>query len=509
MCFRRRWLLSSALAALLLASVACGRKKSPQPPILMVPARTLDLAVQQRGSEMLLRFTYPLTTAAGTSLGPVQSVELWELLQEVPVSTFVVKSEEGEATAAAQGEGAAAEGGESTAPGESTEGTATPAEGAAGQATAEPEAEATEPEAEATEPAAEASAAGATAGAGEETAPSVTLERIRDDELELPAGMTRLEDLVPVDPSEFAATATSLLTLEGPELESAVSGDKIQIRITLADIGTRDHLPVHSFAVKTTSANGLVSAYSNLAWIVRRDPPPAPTHFAVTPQADGIELDWTYAGKGPASAQPPTTPLVTATTPATSSPLAPAELATAPPASPPPAAAAPVDDSGIEAFNVYRRDANSPTYDQPLRRLEKTERTFVDRTAAFGQSYVYAVTAVLRSGPTVESALSTEREVAYDDRFPPPPPHNVVTFVEARSVRLLWDASDASDVAGYFVERQIGDGDWIALQQEPLTGLEYTDRAVVSGQRYRYRVSAIDQTEHRGEPSQSVEVRIP
>jgi hypothetical protein len=316
--------------------------------------------------------------------------------------------------------------------------------------------------------------------------------------------MTRLEDLVAPDPAEFTASATQQLVLQGPELDSAVAGDRIRTRITLPELTQRHDFEVHAFSVKTVSNTGRISAFSNLTWVVRRDPPEAPTEFEVHPQSDGIELRWTYAGRGPA-------PEVSLEEPSGEAPAPPPPAqATSTPAPGDIEVEEIVDDGGIDAFHIYRRSARSPHYDAPLRRVEKADRTFVDRSAAFGESYIYALAAVKRNGPLIESALSTEREVAYEDRFAPGPPRNLVTFADPQSVRLLWDPSSSPDVAGYFVERRTGTSDeWAPLNTEPILGLEYTDRRVRSGQTYSYRVLAADQNDLRGDPSIPTEVRVP
>jgi Fibronectin type III domain len=469
--------------------IACGRKVAPRPPIQIIPARTLDLVVQQRGSELLLGFSYPQTTVSGTALGGIQAVELWEYEQNLPVATFVAVPAEEETGTATEG---SAEGVED----ESLEGEAeSPA--AAGMETGSESGSGTE----------EAAAGEAT---GDDVAEGieervVTLKLIEDGAIALPEGMTRLEDLVVPDPAEFTASALQRLVLQGPELDSAVAGDRIRTRITLLELTQRHDFEVHAFAVKTVSNTGRTSAFSNLTWVVRRDPPEAPTEFEVQAQSDGVELRWTYAGRGPA---PEVTPETQSGGDASQAPPTPGLM-------PGPAPGAIeiediVDDGGIEAFHVYRRSARSPSYDAPLRRVDKADRTFVDRTAAFGESYIYAVAAVKRNSPLIESTLSTEREVDYEDRFAPGPPRNLVTFAEPRSVRLLWDPSSSPDVAGYFIERRTGASEeWSALNTEPILGLEYTDPGVRSGQSYSYRVLAVDQKGLRGDPSVPTEVRVP
>lgn len=76
-----RSLFRLAPAALLLALpalTACGRQGDPRPPLRAIPAPTRDLGVVQQGARLLLSFTYPKTTPAGTALEGISTVEVFE-----------------------------------------------------------------------------------------------------------------------------------------------------------------------------------------------------------------------------------------------------------------------------------------------------------------------------------------------------------------------------------------------------------------------------------------------
>ena len=77
----------SALAAALaiaLALAACGKEGPPTPPLRAVPAPVKDLAVRQRGTHVLLSFTYPQTTPGGAALNGVTKVEVYEAVLQPP-----------------------------------------------------------------------------------------------------------------------------------------------------------------------------------------------------------------------------------------------------------------------------------------------------------------------------------------------------------------------------------------------------------------------------------------
>lgn len=71
-------LAPAALLLALPALTACGRQGDPQPPLRAIPAPTRDLGVVQQGTRLLLSFTYPKTTPAGTALEGISAVEVLE-----------------------------------------------------------------------------------------------------------------------------------------------------------------------------------------------------------------------------------------------------------------------------------------------------------------------------------------------------------------------------------------------------------------------------------------------
>ena len=161
-------------------------------------------------------------------------------------------------------------------------------------------------------------------------------------------------------------------------------------------------------------------------------------------------------------------------------------------------------------FRVYRRDAASRAYGTPIAQPTTTARSHLDQTASFDSRYVYSVTTVSLESPLVESALTAEREVQYDDRYPPEPPGGVIVFAEAGRVRVLWEPSPATDLAGYLVYRRSADGSGFdRLTTDPGLELEYLDATVASGRGYSYYVSAVDSSGNESEASETVDVEVP
>ena len=217
--------------------LACGRKEPPRPPASKVPAKIIDLSVQQRGMELLLTMTYPSTTMGGLALSEIEAVEIWEAVRYTsPLVSEELTSEDDELAIEADG-----------VPGEA------PIEEA--EAVAEEETE-------------------------------LGLFQLPT---ELP-GEEQMEDLVTVDPREFRQSAQLRWTLQGTELSSAVHGGQLLVRLPIDEIPEQEEVRV--FAATTLAGPRLVSQFSNLVKIGLREPPDPPTSISVASTASGVELDW-------------------------------------------------------------------------------------------------------------------------------------------------------------------------------------------------------------------------
>ena len=75
------------LILVLLLATACGKKGSPSPPVPIVPMATSDLVVTQRGTTVLLTWTYPSTTTAGRPLDDqLRRISVFRFREELPAS---------------------------------------------------------------------------------------------------------------------------------------------------------------------------------------------------------------------------------------------------------------------------------------------------------------------------------------------------------------------------------------------------------------------------------------
>lgn len=134
---------------------------------------------------------------------------------------------------------------------------------------------------------------------------------------------------------------------------------------------------------------------------------------------------------------------------------------------------------------------------------------YVDNRAVFGQTYRYSVQAFMKSGSTeAQSAVSEPVSITPEDRFPPAVPSGVSASRGISSIELSWDPVPDTDLRGYYVYRAAGDGP-LGRLGELLAAPAYSDRAVESGKKYRYAISAIDRTGNESARSSTVEATTP
>lgn len=406
-------MFSRSLPVLLFVALslsACGRKEPPQPPPSKTPAPIIDLQIQQRGPEILLQMSYPSVTLAGQPIEDLEAIEIWKTTRII--SSFI-EPEEGDLETATLGE--------------------------------EAEGEQPEEPAELEEPAEPETSLFSLPGAVD----AAIVEESK-------------EELIVIAEADFAAAAQLAWTLRGAELDAAVVGDKLFMRMPIEETlpaGTEETVLV--LGARALASLGRPSSFSNLVKLLPRTPPLAPDDLVVEPTPLGIQVDWQ----------------------------------------------AREDEIG---YRVYRRNANVRDFGDPLSSPRRGTTTYLDTTAEFGRRYIYTVTSVVSKKPVVESAIAAEHEVHYLDRFPPARPRDVVALPETGRVRLLWKPSTSEDTEGYWIyRRDPGETTFRVINTDLVVGSEYLDRDLIQGQLYSYYILAIDAEENQSEPSETIEVRVP
>jgi hypothetical protein len=163
-------------------------------------------------------------------------------------------------------------------------------------------------------------------------------------------------------------------------------------------------------------------------------------------------------------------------------------------------------------FEVYEVARNVPadapvTAPAPLTPEPVAATEFTQAGITLGGERCFYVTAVdIVDGVHVRGPASPIECASFADIFPPSPPKEVVAVAVPGGVNLLWEPSDARDVAGYLVLRSETPGATLTpLMARPVTTLSYRDDSVRAGVRYIYAVVAVDGAGNRSQESNRVE----
>ena len=89
---------SSPTILLLALLLGCGKAGPPAPPVPQIPRAATDLVVAQQGPILVLAFSYPSLTVAGTTLGDLERIRVIRWIEELP-PTLAAPPAEGEAAA--------------------------------------------------------------------------------------------------------------------------------------------------------------------------------------------------------------------------------------------------------------------------------------------------------------------------------------------------------------------------------------------------------------------------
>jgi hypothetical protein len=73
------------LALLFVATVFCGKRGDPRPPVPVIPQATSDLVVAQRAGQVILSWSYPSLTTAGRALTDIRRIEVFRYVEALPV----------------------------------------------------------------------------------------------------------------------------------------------------------------------------------------------------------------------------------------------------------------------------------------------------------------------------------------------------------------------------------------------------------------------------------------
>lgn len=377
----------TALALLVIVTVACGKRGDPRPPIPIIPAATSDLVVTQRADRVLLSWSYPSLTTAGKNLTDIRRISVYRYEEPLPV-----------------------------APGGRDPKTLMPGD-----------VDPTQPQ------------------------PVVMFSRIPT-----------------VPQAQFTKLSTRIDSIEKANLAEATAGARLLFHDT-PPFRSSDGRPVRlTYAVVTEGATAR-SQPSNLAVIVPLPVGFPPTGLTATARAEGVTLTWTTPQQAVGGTGPPI----------------------------------------VSGYNVYRTAPGTAPgeLEIAINTAPVTETTYTD-APAFGE-HEYRVSAVATTGPPlVQSGLSAPAKAAFRDLVPPAAPATVTALLETKLVRLLWDAVEAPDLAGYNVYRIEGPYR-LKLNPAPLKESNFLDISIDIGIGYSYEVTAIDTSGNESAPAKTETVIVP
>jgi hypothetical protein len=205
-------------------------------------------------------------------------------------------------------------------------------------------------------------------------------------------------------------------------------------------------------AVRLANEKGRFSEWSNAVTVSVQQPLATPSNLKAEPAPQGVQLSWTAPGSN--------------------------------------------------QFHVYRKGEEDKT---PTLLASSDQASYLDTTAQFGKTYEYYVEGAHDKTVTDVAGPVT---IAPRDIFPPAVPAGLTASAGVGTVELAWERNTEPDFKEYRVFRAEGDGPFAQIAAG-LDAPSYSDHAVESAKRYRYRVSALDQNGNSSEPSSPVDVTGP
>jgi hypothetical protein len=230
--------------------------------------------------------------------------------------------------------------------------------------------------------------------------------------------------------------------------------------------------PIRSYVAFAVSSRGRLGDPSGMVAAPLVTPPSPPGPSGVTYTATSVEVAWE---------EPPTFRL----------PVQEAQV------EPPALQSSPVLP-GLQPsqYVVYDVAASGdPDVERPLRLgAPVSEPSYIDSDVTLPDTRCYEVRVLDRAGELdVLGDPSPATCVVLTDTFPPVAPTGLIAVADTTGISLVWDDNAEADLAGYLVLRgTAADATLQPLTVEPIVRTAYQDTDVVAGERYFYRVLAVD-----------------
>ena len=299
----------------------------------------------------------------------------------------------------------------------------------------------------------------------------------RDFDPTVPTSISLFAKVPPIGRQQFTRLRQRIESLEASDLPGAMEGARLVYEDSPA-FHTADGRPLRLDYAVVTEGQTAKSEMSNIVSIVPIDVPLPPDGVVAAAKPEGVVLTWNAPQKAVTGNEKP----------------------------------------HIVGYNVYRslRGQQAEELATPANPSPASQTTYTD-VPPYG-AYQYVVTAVASTGPPrIESDPSDPAAAEFKDLLPPPAPTGLTALVETNAIRLVWDAVEASDLAGYRLYRTEGSGleelKIVAriplVVNPPLTQTNYTDTTVNHGISYFYELTSVDKNGNESKPVKTDWVLVP
>jgi hypothetical protein len=177
-------------------------------------------------------------------------------------------------------------------------------------------------------------------------------------------------------------------------------------------------------------------------------------------------------------------------------------------------------------FRIYRRE-ESKTSETRIAQVDATacaagsgdQKSFLDQSFEWEKTYFYRGTVVSvvkaagKNAVEVEGDDTPEVKVLAHDIFPPAVPTGLQAVFSGPGpqafIDLIWSPVTDADLEGYNVYRHEERAPAVKLNTEPVKTPAFRDGPVVTGKRYFYSVSAMDERGNESVRSEEASERVP
>lgn len=167
--------------------------------------------------------------------------------------------------------------------------------------------------------------------------------------------------------------------------------------------------------------------------------------------------------------------------------------------------------SDVVAYRIYRSQKNtSPKIVKVLQlknKKQKTISTDVIQKKNTQIEYTYSIAAVDGAGNV--SKLSNAIEIRLPDNVSPQSPLQLSSKQTVEGIELRWLSNNESDTPGYFIYRKKENtSKWVKLTPTLIYTPVFTDKTIQAGEKYRYRVTAVDSFNNESKSSRGILVYV-